>query len=179
MISAKVENPQIRIALDAFIVSFALMGANLADMYAAAPVQGDKWVYKRIKTTKRRSDGAEMKVTIFPELQPYIDRLQEGDDNEWWLPELHRIGTKKHTCNEKINDNLRKWQTDNGVEDFTFYAARHSWATIARSLGVDLAAVNDCLCHKDNLEMGRRYAPLTWEQKNDINRKVIDAFVWE
>lgn len=179
MISAKVENPQIRIALDAFIVSFALMGANLADIYAAPPVNGSRWVYKRAKTTDRRSDGAEMQVDIPQEILPFIYRLQESDDNRWWLPVLHRIGSKKHTCNEKINDNLRKWQTDNGVEDFTFYAARHSWATIARSLGVDLAAVNDCLCHKDNLEMGRRYAPLTWEQKNDINRKVIDAFVWE
>jgi integrase len=107
-----------------------------------------------------------------------LKRLQEGGDGAWWLPELHRIGEKKHTCNEKINDYLRRWQKAAEIEDFTFYAARHSWATIARSLGVDLAAVNECLCHKDNLEMGRIYASLTWEQKNEINQKVIDSFVW-
>jgi integrase len=109
-----------------------------------------------------------------------LERLQNSDDKEWWLPELHRLGAKKHTCNEKLNDYLRRWQKSEGLEseDFTFYAARHSWATIARSLGVDLAAVNDCLCHKDSLEMGRRYAPLTWEQKNEINKKVIESFVW-
>ena len=177
MISAKTDNPQIRVALDAFIVSFATMGANLADMYAA-PVQGDKWMYKRIKTTKRRSDGAEMKVTIFPELQPYIDRLQDGFDGQWWLPELHRVGSKKHTCNEKINDNLRKWQQENGVEDFTFYAARHSWATFARQK-FDLALVNDCLCHRDKLDDGRRYAPSTWDERNAVNKAVIDSFIWE
>lgn len=179
IISAKTDNPQVRVALDAFVVSFATMGANLADMYAAAPVRGDKWVYKRIKTTNRRSDGAEMKVTIFPELQPYLNRLQEGGDGRWWLPELHRIGAKKHTCNEKINDNLRKWQHENGVEDFTFYAARHSWATLARSLGYDLALVNDCLCHRDKLDDGRRYAPSTWDERNAVNRAVIDSFIWE
>lgn len=177
MIVAQTDDASTRAALDAFIVSFGLMGANLADLYYAIPFEGDEWVYNRMKTSERRSDGAEMRVNIPPQILPYLRRLQEGGD-EWWLPELHRLGSKKHTCNEKVNDYLRRWQNTAGVEDFTFYAARHSWATIARSLGVDLAAVNDCLCHKDSLEMGRRYAPLTWEQKNEINRKVMESFSW-
>lgn len=178
MIVAQTDDPSVRTAIDAFLVSFALMGANLADMYFAIPFEGEEWMYNRIKTADRRDDKAEMRVTIPPQILPYLRRLQEGENGAWWLPELHRLGAKKHTCNEKINDYLRRWQNQAGVEDFTFYAARHSWATIARSLGVDLAAVNDCLCHKDSLEMGRRYAPLTWEQKNQINKKVIDSFVW-
>jgi len=178
MIVAQTDDPSIRVAIDAFIVSFGLMGANLADLYLATPFQGNEWTYNRVKTAERRADGAEMKVMIPPQIEPYLKRLQQGGNGEWWLPELHRIGVKKHTCNEKINDYLRRWQKVAEVEDFTFYAARHSFATIARSLGVDLASVNDCLCHKDNLEIGRRYAPLTWEQKNEINQKVIDSFVW-
>lgn len=178
MIVAQTDDPSIRVALDAFIVSFGLMGANLADLYYAIPFQGNEWCYNRLKTSERRADGAEMRVTIPSQLLPFLKRLQEGGNGEWWLPELHRLGEKKHTCNEKINDYLRRWQNIAGVEDFTFYAARHSFATIARGLGVDLASVNDCLCHKDSLEMGRRYAPLTWEQKNAINQKVIDSFVW-
>ena len=178
MIVAQTDDPSVRTAIDAFIVSFGLMGANLADLYLATPFQGNEWVYNRAKTADRRDDKAEMRVTIPTQIEPFLKRLQEGGDGAWWLPELHRIGEKKHTCNEKINDYLRRWQKAAEIEDFTFYAARHSWATIARSLGVDLAAVNECLCHKDNLEMGRRYAPLTWEQKNEINQRVIDSFVW-
>lgn len=178
MIVAQTDDPSVRLALDAFLVSFALMGANLADLYLATPFQGDEWIYNRQKTSDRREDKAEMRVIIPPEIEGCIKRLQEGDNKKWWLPELHRIGEKKHTCNEKINDYLRRWQNKAGVEDFTFYAARHSWATIARSMGIDLASINDCLCHKDSLEMGRRYAPLTWEEKNAINRKVIESFVW-
>ena len=178
MIVAQTNDPCIRTAIDAFIVSFGLMGANLADLYQATPFQGNEWIYNRAKTAERRADGAEMRIMIPPQIEPYLKRLQEGGNGEWWLPVLHRIGEKKHTCNEKLNDYLRRWQKAAKVEDFTFYAARHSFATIARSLGVDLAAVNDCLCHKDSLEMGRRYAPLTWEQKNEINKKVIESFVW-
>jgi integrase len=172
---AQTDNPKYRMALDAFIVSFALMGANLADLYHAVPFNGDEWVYNRMKITSRK---AEMRVTIPSQIIPYINRLKEGKDKSWWLPAFHDLGRDKHYCNQRLNTYLRRWQKDVGLEDFTMYAARHSWATIARALGVDLASVNDCLCHKDSLEMGRRYAPLTWEQKNEINQKVIDSFEW-
>lgn len=175
IILAQTNDKKIRTALDAFIVSFSLMGANLADLYYAAPFEGEEWIYNRMKITSRK---AEMRVRIPAQILPYINRLKEGKDKSWWLSILHDWGKDKPYCNQRLNIYLRRWQQEVGLEDFTMYAARHTWATIARSLGIDLASVNDCLCHKDNLEMGRRYAPLTWEQKNEINQKVIDSFVW-
>ena len=177
MILAKTDDPSVRTALDAFIVSFGLMGVNLADLYFAHPFEGKKWIYYRKKITSRK---AEMRVVIPEQIQPYLQRLQEGEDKEWWLPKLHKVGSKKHTCNKSLNIYLRRWQEKEKIEDdFTFYAARHSWAQYARDLGHDLASVNECLCHKDSLEMGRIYASLSWEQKNDINKEVIESFVWE
>lgn len=175
IISAKTDDPKIRTALDAFIVSFALMGANLADLYVAKPFQGNRWSYYRAKITSRK---AEMRVDLPPELLPYIYRLQEGEQKEYWLPKLHELGKTKRICNHGINMYLRKWQKSEGLDDFTFYAGRHSWGQYARDLGHDLASVNECLCHKDNLEMGRIYASLTWEQKNAINKAVVDSFEW-
>ena len=177
IILAETDDPSVRTALDAFIVSYGLMGVNLADMYSAKPFKGNTWVYNRKKITSRK---AEMRVVIPGQIEPFLQRLQASEDNEWWLPELHRIGAKKHTCNEKLNDYLRRWQKSEGLEDldFTFYAARHSWAQHARDLGHDLASVNECLCHKDSLEMGRIYASLSWEQKNDINKAVLESFEW-
>lgn len=178
MIVAQTDDPCVRVAIDAFLVSFALMGANLADLYMATPFQGDTWIYRRVKTAERRDDGAEMHVTIPPQIKNYLARLQEGGDGTWWLPELHRIGEKKHTCNEKVNAYLRRWQDKAEVEDFTFYAARHTWATIARKLGYDLALINDCLCHKDALQIARTYAETDWEQINAVNKAVMESFVW-
>lgn len=177
LIEAQTDNEQIRAAIDAFLLSFCLMGANLADMYSAIPFKGKTWIYQRIKTSERRSDGAELRVVIPHQAEVLIERLQNGKSG-WWLPVLHQIGAKKHTCNEKINEALREWQREMGVEDFTFYAARHTFATLARSLGHDLALVNDCLCHKDGLDDGRRYAPSTWEQRNAVNQSVVDSFRW-
>lgn len=177
IILAETDDPKIRKALDVFILSFALMGANLADLYDEKPFQGNQWIYKRKKVRDRRKD-AEIRVNIPTEIERFLKRLQEGDNKEYWLPALRNLGSTKDMCSHRISIYLRRWEANVGLHDFTFYAARHTWATIARSLGVDLASINDCLCHKDNLEMGRRYAPLTWEQKNEINKKVIDSFVW-
>lgn len=178
IILAETEDPKIRMALDVFVVSFALMGANLADLYYAPSFAGDEWVYNRKKITSRK---AEMRVTIPSQIIPYINRLKNGTDKSWWLPALHDLGKDKEYCNHRLNTYLRRWEKSIGVkdeDDFTLYAARHSWGQYARDLGHDLASVNECLCHKDNLEMGRIYASLTWEQKNEINKKVIESFVW-
>ena len=175
IISAETDNPDMRVALDVFIVSFATMGANFADLFAAQPIKDNVWIYNRKKITSRK---AEMKIFIPEQIQPHLARLQEGDKSKWWLPRLHQW-TDKRYCSLRMVTFLRRWQNAEGIDlDFTLYAARHSWAQYARDLGFDLASVNECLCHKDSLEMGRIYASLTWEQKNEINRKVIESFKW-
>ena len=176
IISAKTDNPKIRVALDVFIVSFATMGANYADLYVAKPLKDNTWIYNRQKITSRK---AESRVFIPKEIFPHIKRLQEGDVSQWWLPKLHLLGGKDYGSG-RIVAYLRKWQEGEGIDlNFSLYAARHSWGQYARDLGYDLASVNECLLHKDRLEMGRIYASLTWEQKNDINRKVIESFIWD
>ena len=93
-------------------MSFGLMGVNLADLYVAKPFPGNRWVYNRAKITSRK---AEMRVDIPVQIEPYLRRLQEGNDTDWWLPELHRMGSKKHICNMKINKYLRRWQMVKGL----------------------------------------------------------------
>lgn len=178
MIVAHPSDKSMRRALDAYIVSFGLMGVNLADMYFATPFEGNRWIYNRLKVVERRDDKAELQVDIPPQIMPYLKRLQESDNDQWWLPVLHDMGHTKQICNKQINDGLRKWQELAKVEDFTMNSARHTWATLARAMGYDLALVNDCLCHKDNLEIGRRYAPVTWEQINAVNKALLESFIW-
>lgn len=165
-----------RVALDAFAVSFLTMGANLADLYRAKPFDGDTWEYNRKKTETRRADHAEMKVKIQPEALPYISRLQSrGNTKAWWLPALHDIaGKNTDTCTHLVNKGLRQWCCRNEVQRFTFYAARHTWATIARRLGVEKATVDECLCHKGDFDLTDIYAERAWHLMDAANRKVID-----
>lgn len=176
IISAQVDIPAQRRALDIFIISFGLMGANMADLYNATPFQGE-WVYNRQKTSSRRADGALMRVEVPAELTPYIARLQEEGDT-WWLPVLHRIGKSKDICTAMVNRALKKWCEDNDVPVFTFYAARHTWASVARKAGVEKATIDDCLCHKGDYALTDIYAEKSWELIRNANRTVIDLFNW-
>ena len=177
IISYQTADPMIRYSLDAFVVSFALMGANMADLYLATPVMG-VWTYNRQKTRTRRADQAEMRVTIPEELEPFIERLQAHKEHGWWLPTLHHIGHTKDLCTARVNRSLKRWCEQNDIPVFTFYAARHTWASLARKAGVEKATIDECLCHKGDFAMADIYAERSWELMTEANRKVLDMFTW-
>lgn len=169
--------PGPRLALDVFIVSFGLMGANLADLYAAGPFEGKTWRYYRQKTASRRSDKAEMRVLVPDCLAPYIGRLTDPQKKKWLR--LYLINNDKDRVNSKLNRWLRIWQKKNGVQDFTLYAARHSWATLARSRAhVDKATIDECLAHSGTLNMADIYVEKDWDVINAANRALLSLFVW-
>lgn len=176
IISAQTEDKGIRFALDLFVVSFGLMGANLADLYNARPFQGNTWVYRRLKTRTRRRDHAEMRVEVPEVIRPYLSRLRKGD--EWWLGVLHDH-KGKDSSTRYVNNNLRKWANQNGVEEFTFYASRHSFATIGRSIGIEKATIDDCLCHVGDYQVADIYAEKSWRTINEANRKILALFTWD
>jgi len=175
IISYQTDNRVMRTALDVFILSFGLMGANIADLYFAKPFTG-QWVYNRAKTRERRADRALMKVTIHPELEAVIGRLK--GEGGWWLNELHTFASSKDFCTARVNRCLRQWCEEQGVESFTFYAARHTWATLARKAGIDKSTIDDCLAHIGDYKATDIYAEKAWDLIQEANKKVLDLFSW-
>lgn len=177
IISYKTDDKKIRTALDAFVVSFALMGANLADMYAAMPPRSGVWVYQRQKTRTRRADKAEMRVAVPSCIEPYLARLR--GTGSYWLNNLRELSTNKNQVIAQVNMGLRRWCELEGVERFTFYAARHSFATIARNdCGIEKATIDDCLAHKGDYAVADIYAERSWSLMNAANEKVLALFAW-
>lgn len=154
------------------------MGANLADLYEAGNGVSGEWAYNRKKTRDRRADRAEMRVPIPPEAAPYIARLQDGPKG-WWLPALHRMAKTKDRVGKKVNYHLRAWAAAEGLPPFTLYAARHSWASIARKAGVEKATVDEGLGHVGDFDITDIYAERSWEIIAAGNRRVLDLFRWE
>ena len=175
IISYQTDNRVMRTALDVFILSFGLMGVNIADLYFAKPFTG-QWVYNRAKTRERRADRALMKVTIPPELDAVIGRLK--GQGGWWLNELHSFASSKDFCTARVNRCLRQWCEEKGVDPFTFYAARHTWATLARQSGVDKSTIDDCLAHIGDYRATDTYAEKAWDLIQEANRKVLELFSW-
>lgn len=176
IISAQVDNDVMRTALDIFIVSFALMGANMADLYNAKPFNGGEWVYNRQKTATRRADRAEMRISLPGEIDAILARLMGRGG--WWLNRLHEFASTKDFATARVNRCLRKWCVGNGIPPFTFYAARHTWASLARKEGVDKSTIDDCLAHKGSFQVADIYAEKAWDLMQEANRKVLDLFTW-
>lgn len=176
VIDARPADPRQAIALAAFVVSFGTMGANLADMYAARKFSGDVWRYDRLKTHNLRADHAHLEVVIEPRLAYHLSLLTGA--GPLWLPALRRGNTFK-TAAIAVNKGLRAWADENGVDRFTFYAARHTFATAARGpAGVEKATVDECLAHVGDFDLADIYAQRDWARINEANRRTLDLFSW-
>ena len=165
--------PTVQTALDLFVCSFGLMGANLADIYEFKSVknlrQGMVWEYRRRKTRNRRADGAQMKVVVPKEI---YGRLLSA------VTRLHRMAGKDRYATAKVNKGLKRWCEDEGVPVFTFGAARKTWATLARKAGVEKALVDEGLCHIGDFPVTDIYAERDWGNINAGNAKVLSMFIW-
>lgn len=177
LISAQADNT-LRCAIDALVVSFGLMGINMADLYEARPPKDGILYYRRSKTRDRRPDGAEMQVAIPAELHPYLDRLGAGTSSEWWLPNLRSLSTHKSGVTIPINNSISNWCKAHDVERFTTYAIRKAWATLARSTGADKSLVDECIGHTGDYVLTDIYALKPYDKMAELNRKVLEMFQW-
>ena len=158
----------VQTSLDLFVLSFALWGANLADLYEAGEL-GEVWVYHRKKVRDRRPDGAELKVGIPECVKSRLPALER----------LHKMAGKARYATSKVNKGLARWCADEGIPVFTFYAARHSYATLARNKAkLEKATVDECLCHIGDYKMTDIYLEPDWEMLNEANLKVLELFRW-
>lgn len=165
------------IALAAFVLSFGLMGANLADLYEMRPPTDGVVMYHRRKTRTRRPDKAQMVVRVDPRLTGYAARLY-GRRKGLFLPKLSEVANDSYIT-AYVNNGLRSWAKREGIPPFTFYAARKSWASIARNkAGVDKATVDECLCHRGTLQLADIYIERDWSIPARANKAVLDLFRW-
>lgn len=169
---------RVRMAVDAFLISFGLMGMNAADMYICPKSRKGIVRYSRKKTGERRDDGAEMRVRIENCIRRII-KDYKGDDT---LFDYSRRYTNPGTFTTALNQGLKIWCKRYGQETFTFYSARHSWATIGRSkrCNIDKSLITAGLCHVDTSKNSDDvYIRQDWEQVWDANAKILDVFDWK
>lgn len=168
-----------RRSIDAFLISFGLMGINTIDLYTCDKAKGGVLHYFRTKTTDKKDDKAEMYVRIEPCLMDILNEYR-GKERMFSFSTTYRTPRIFTTC---MNRGLKDWIKRNKLgKDFTFYSARHTWATIAASKKVDIdyAIVTEGLTHSDaSRAMDKIYIRKDWERVWDANAKVLALFRWE
>lgn len=172
----KMQRSRVNIAKDMFILSFCLMGTNTADLYMCDEMferDGKTFIaYNRQKTKTRRTDKARMEIEVHPFIRTLFDKYR-GKKRVFSLCERFCDYTQ---LNKSVNRGLKKIGKELGINDLEFYAARHTFASIARNkLGIDKATVGEALNHvdKDN-KITDIYIKKDYSIVNEVNRKVIE-----
>ncbi|HHU35162.1 MAG TPA: hypothetical protein GXZ49_08020 [Bacteroidetes bacterium] len=153
-------------ARDMFLLSFYLIGINMADMFKLTKIYNDG----RVKY--QRSKGKhEFDILAQPEALEIINRHM---GKKFLLDVLERYSDYRAAC-KTINTNLKKIadKLDMGVPLTTYYV-RHTWATIASSLDVHDNTISWALGHIRN-PMTRIYNMFENKKVDAANRQVIDA----
>lgn len=159
------------LALDCFRLSFCLMGINSADLFNAAEIKDDVITYERTKTRDRRRDNAEIQVAVDPFIKPLVEKYR-GKKRVFNFCERFSAATD---LNRAINIGLKEVGKEAGIDNLQFYAARHSFATIAvNKVGISKYIVNDMLDHSDSsLKITEMYIEKDFKTINDANRQLI------
>ena len=94
---------------------------------------------------------------------------------------FYLLYANEKSFNRAINEGLKRVGEVIGIEGLTYYAARHSWATIARSaaVGIDKATVHEALNHVDKeMRVTDIFIDRDWSVIWNANKKVLDLFDW-
>lgn len=161
------------LAKDCFVLSFCLIGINSADLYNATKMRGNTIIYNRTKTKARRLDGAKMMVDIPKIVQPLIDKYKDSTGKR--LFNFYQYYGDEKTFNKAINSGLKEIGSILEVDDLEYYAARHSWATIAlNKVGIDKYIVHAALNHiDDSMKVTDIYIERDFVNENKANAKVV------
>ena len=161
------------LAKDCFILSFCLMGMNSADLYNATEMKGNTITYNRTKTKDRRLDKAQMKVDIPKLAQPLIEKYKDKTGKR--LFNFYQYYVDEKGFNKAINYGLKEIGRLLEIDDLEYYAARHSWATIAlNKVGIDKYTVHAALNHVDEtMKVTDIYIERDFVNENKANAKVV------
>ena len=159
------------LALDCFKLSFCLMGMNSADLFNAAQFDGKTIIYNRTKTRDRRADNAEIHIDVPECILPLMNKYR-GKKRVF---NFYERFSSMAELNRAINIGLKEVGEEVGVPGLQFYAARHSFATIAvNNVGIPIYTVNDMLNHTDTkMRITELYITKDFKAINLANDKVI------
>lgn len=144
----------VQLSKDIFIFSYLCGGINFTDIANLTKdniIEGKRLHYIRQKTGKLiklglseeaiqiiRRYAVESKGYLFPILNAQLHKTPQQKQN--------RI----HKMLGKVNKNLKLLAADLGVEaNLTTYVARHSFASVLKKSGVNIALISEALGHSD------------------------------
>lgn len=165
---------------DLFALSFALGGMNYADIWALpySALHGNYIEYNRRKTRGARIDNALYRVYICPEVRSLLNLYL--DPTKKRLFRFHLKYTE-YSFVMTISRGIKLLEEAVPYErHYTFYAARHTYASLARNVvGLDKYTVHELLNHSDaEMRITDRYIERDWQRLYDAHAKIVKLVDW-
>lgn len=168
---------RMRLGVDMFLLSFALLGMNAPDMYDCKPAKDGIISYNRTKTRERRDDNAFHMVRIEDCIKGILKEYK--DPSKKRLLNTYIRYSKYTELSRAVNIGLGAYKKKYGLEQLTLGSARHSWPTIARNdAKIERDTVSKCLVHIDGYRVDDVYINYDWSILWEANKKVLSLFDW-
>lgn len=131
------------------LIMFNCRGMNFVDLVKlqVKDLSGERIFYGRSKT------GDQLSVRITDELRKILNfYIQDKTENDYLFPANYDGSTRSYekykTQRRRMNGYLKIIAKDAGIEEaFTTYTIRHSWATIAKYMGISTEVISEGLGH--------------------------------
>ncbi|WP_333700570.1 site-specific integrase [Bacteroides congonensis] len=130
---------------------------------------------KRLCWANVNKDGDQWRVSILMKKTQRFLHLPLSDEAVIWLPDITQANLDTSVFqlpnDSQINAILRKWVMEAGInKHITFHTARHTYATLLLTVGVDIYTVSKLLGHSQ-VKTTQIYAKII-DQKKDkaVNR---------
>jgi len=149
------ESEYVQLSKDLFIFSYLCGGINFADIakLKSANIVKDRLIYTRQKTKKK------INISLCIEAKNIINKyLISSIERDYIFPilncNIHKTAMQKHYRRQKVlfkvNNSLKRIAQILGITaNLTTYVARHSFATVLKRSGVNIAIISETLGHSD------------------------------
>lgn len=169
------EGSPLAYARDMFMLSLYLRGMSFVDMafLSTDDIDGGYVNYRRRKTNRL------MRIKWRPEMQAIIDRYQKPLE-PYLLPIFVEPCDNQTLYYRRvasgINRSLKKIGAMLGLPNkLTMYAARHSWASVARQKGVSLSVISEGMGHSSEMTTRIYLSTLDTTSLDHANHLVIKS----
>lgn len=135
------------------------------------------WTQEEVNRYKMLNNGKKPPVKAWLFHRTYLDAEMLNVAVNRGLKELANVVAEKYAKEHDMSVAAAKEEL--GIEKLQFYAARHSWSTIAfNDCGINSDTIDRCLCHSLKSLATKSYIKPSYEFVDAANRKVIDFVLY-
>ena len=170
---------------DLWFFSYLCNGVNFADMLKLkySNIQNGEIYFIRSKTIRTSKVKRELQAAITPEMQAIIDRWgnKNRQSNSYIFDYLKGNETplrEKSIINDIIrrcNRQMKQIGEAVGIEGISTYTARHSYATVLKRSGANIAYISESLGHSD-LKTTENYLASFEREEREKNARLLTNF---